>query len=108
VTAVTNGLTVCRAGIAAPGLAGAVGRNRVRRRVRAAIGPVIGAHAGFDLVISVGSGSLDLTFAELSSALVTAAGRAVSRARPRTPAPAAHNEPTHTAASAINGREPIP
>ena len=64
--------TVSRVAFAVPGAAGAVGRNRARRRLRAAIAPVLGEHPGLDVVVSLPGRSAEMPFLALRSALLSA------------------------------------
>lgn len=74
--------TVSRVAFAVPGADGAVGRNRARRRLRAAIAPVLAEHPGLDLVVSLPGRVSEMPFPALRSALasaLTAASQSVQR-----------------------------
>jgi ribonuclease P protein component len=64
--------TASRAAFAVPGAAGAVGRNRARRRLRAAMAPVLEDHPGLDVVVSLPGRAAEMPFLALRSALVSA------------------------------------
>ena len=70
-----------RAGFAIVGAAGAVRRNRLRRQLRAAAGPLLGARPGYDVVVSVSGAGAAPVFAELSRWLERAWGRALEGAQ---------------------------
>jgi ribonuclease P protein component len=82
VRASSNGVATARVGLAVPGVRGAVNRNRIRRRLRAA-GAGLTAHGGFDLVVSAGGEALTLPFADLRAQVSEAARMAVARAGAR-------------------------
>jgi ribonuclease P protein component len=67
-------------GLSVPGMASAVERNRVRRRLREAARG-LEAHRGFDLIVSGDAGALRLPFATLREQVEGAALTAVTRAR---------------------------
>ncbi len=69
---------VSRVAFAIPGAAGAVSRNRARRRLRAAIGPILAEHPGLDLVVSLPGRATEMKFDILRGSL-SAALAAVSR-----------------------------
>ena len=73
---------VSRVAFAVPGAAGAVSRNRARRRLRAAITPVLMEHPGLDMVVSLPGRATEMPFASLRTALV-AALQAASRSAQR-------------------------
>ena len=76
-----NGLSHARFGFAIPkSVGGAVVRNTVRRRLRAALEPRAGL-AGYDVVISASPTAATLPFAELEAELA----RCLDRARQRRP-----------------------
>jgi len=75
-----NGLHHARLGFAIPkSLGGAVARNTVRRRLRAALEPRRSELAGLDVVVSTSPSALQLRFADLEAALWSAVGAARSR-----------------------------
>ena len=69
---------VSRVAFAVPGASGAVSRNRARRRLRAAIAPVLVEHPGLDMVVSLPGRATEMPFASLRTSL-TAAITAASR-----------------------------
>src|SRR5580700_11973899 len=75
---------VSRAAFSVPGATGSVGRNRARRRLRAAIAPVLMEHPGLDMVVSLPGRATEMPFlglrAGLSSALATASRSSEQRA----------------------------
>jgi ribonuclease P protein component len=77
---VANHLGVARVGFALVDLRSAVRRNLLRRRLRAAIRPLLGALAGRDLVIVAGADALALPFGHLRAAVETSVSRALERA----------------------------
>jgi ribonuclease P protein component len=60
---------VSRVAFALPGANGAVGRNRARRRLRAAIAPVLEQHPGIDVVVSLPGRASETPFLVLRAAL---------------------------------------
>lgn len=70
---------VSRVAFAVPGATGAVSRNRARRRLRAAITPVLMEHPGLDMVVSLPGRATEMPFQSLRGAL-SAALTTVSRA----------------------------
>ena len=76
---------VARVAFAVPGATGAVSRNRARRRLRAAIAPVLVDHPGLDMVVSLPGRATEMPFvslrAALSSAMSTASRSVQLRAR---------------------------
>jgi ribonuclease P protein component len=76
-----NGLDVGRVGFALVGLRSAVRRNLLRRRLRAAVGPLLPRLRGHDLVLVAGTDALDLRFAALRDAVADATVRALERSR---------------------------
>jgi ribonuclease P protein component len=77
-----NGLTHARFGFAIPkSVGGAVVRNTVRRRLRAALEPRRAELAGFDVVVSASPSAAALRFAELEAEL----SRGLEQARQRCP-----------------------
>jgi ribonuclease P protein component len=75
-----NGLTHVRLGFAIPKtVGGAVVRNTVRRRLRAALEPRREQLAGLDVVVSTSPAAARLSFADLDAEL----GRCLERARAR-------------------------
>src|SRR6202035_4534934 len=63
---------VTRVAFAVPGATGAVSRNRARRRLRAAIAPILVEHPGLDVVVSLPGRATEMPFLTLRSALSTA------------------------------------
>ncbi|HEX4862582.1 MAG TPA: ribonuclease P protein component [Acidimicrobiales bacterium] len=63
---------VSRVAFAVPGATGAVSRNRARRRLRAAIAPVLIEHPGFDVVVSLPGRATEMPFLSLRTALAAA------------------------------------
>lgn len=80
VRAIANGLHVSRAGFALPKVRPAVVRNRLRRRLREILRPVLAEQPGYDLVVSVAPAGALLAFDQLRDAVLEALGRALSRA----------------------------
>jgi ribonuclease P protein component len=76
-----NGLDVARVGFALVGLRSAVRRNLLRRRLRAAVGPLLPRLGGHDLVLVAGAQALDVPFAALRTAVADATGRALDRSQ---------------------------
>jgi ribonuclease P protein component len=69
---------VSRVAFAVPGATGSVCRNRARRRLRAAMAPVLIEHPGLDMVVSLPGRATEIPFASLRSdlaAALTAASR---------------------------------
>ena len=66
-----------------PGAAGAVSRNRARRRLRAAIAPVLMEHPGLDVVVSLSGRATEMPFLGLRSALAAALTSASRSIQPR-------------------------
>lgn len=83
VRVVSNGRPTSRVGFAVPGAPSAVARNRVRRRLRAAISPLLERHRGLDIVVSAPAPAPEPGFAELSRSLAAALARAAERAARR-------------------------
>jgi ribonuclease P protein component len=77
----SNGLDVARVGLAIVGVRSAVRRNRLRRRLRDAVHPLLGAMAGNDVVVVAGGDAERLPFGGLRDALAIAIGRALQRQR---------------------------
>lgn len=75
-----NDLGVARIGFALVDLRSAVRRNLLRRRLRAAIRPLLGALAGRDVVIVAGADALALPFGELRAAVEGSVSRVLERA----------------------------
>jgi ribonuclease P protein component len=67
---------VSRVAFAVPGATGSVCRNRARRRLRAAIVPVLVEHPGLDMVVSLPGRATEMPFASLRSDLVVAVSTA--------------------------------
>jgi ribonuclease P protein component len=65
-----------RVAFAVPGASGAVGRNRARRRLRAAIAPLLLEWPRLDLVVSLPGSATEMPFADLRAALAAALGSA--------------------------------
>lgn len=81
-----NGLGHARVGFAIPkSVGGAVQRNTVRRRLRAAIEPRRAELAGLDLVVSTSPGALAMPFADLAAELWRCVDRARERVRDGAP-----------------------
>jgi ribonuclease P protein component len=72
IRAVSGASAMSRAAFAVPGADGAVRRNRARRRLRAAIAPVLAAHPGLDMVVSLPGSASEMPFAGLRAALTSA------------------------------------
>ena len=83
VRAVANGGPRSHAGFAVPGAASAVARNRVRRRLRAAIVPLLAEHPGFDVVVTAPATVPEPPFDDLCASLAAATARATARAAAR-------------------------
>jgi ribonuclease P protein component len=77
----SNGLDVARVGLAIVGVRSAVRRNRLRRRLRDAVHPLLSALAGNDVVLVAGLEAEGLPFGGLRDALAVATGRALQRQR---------------------------
>jgi ribonuclease P protein component len=78
VRALAGETSVSRVAFAVPGATGAVSRNRARRRLRAAIAPVLVEHPGLDMVVSLPGRATEMPFLSLRASLSAALG-AVSR-----------------------------
>lgn len=76
-----NGLDIARVGFALVGVRSAVRRNLLRRRLRAAVAPLLTRLAGHDLVLVAGHEACDLPFAALETGVADATGRALDRSR---------------------------
>ena len=74
---------VSRVAFAVPGAIGAVSRNRARRRLRAAISPVLLEHPGLDVVVSLHGRATEMPFLSLRSALTAALTSASRSTQPR-------------------------
>ena len=83
VRALGTGRPLSRAGFAVPGAPSAVTRNRLRRRLRAAITPLLAGHPGFDIVVSAPVTAPETAFADLRRSLTAALERATVRAAAR-------------------------
>jgi ribonuclease P protein component len=68
-----------RVAFAVPGAGGAVRRNRARRRLRAAIAPLLLDCPRLDLVVSLPGSATETPFADLRAALATALGSVQTR-----------------------------
>ncbi len=86
-----NHLDVARVGFALVGLRSSVRRNLLRRRLRAAVGPLLGALAGHDVVLVAGGDALALPFGELGAAVRAAVERVLERAESAAAASTADN-----------------
>jgi len=73
-----------RVAFAVPGATGAVSRNRARRRLRAAIAPVLVEHPGLDMVVSLPGRATEMPFLSLRAALTSALSSASRSAQLRT------------------------
>ncbi len=89
--ALPNDLGLARVGFALVGVRSSVRRNLLRRRLREAVRPLLAPLAGYDAVIVAGPDALDLAFAELRAAAVTAVSRVLERARSAAVASTADN-----------------
>ena len=67
---------VSRVAFSIPGAGGAVRRNRARRRLRAAIAPLLLQYPRLDLVVSLPGSATEIPFPELRAALTSALGAA--------------------------------
>ena len=76
-----NEVDCARVGFALVGLRSAVRRNLLRRRLRAAVTPLLPRMEGHDLVLIAGAEAFDLPFAALDAAVTEATGRALDRAQ---------------------------
>lgn len=74
-----NEVGVPRVGFALVGMRSAVRRNLLRRRLRAAVRPLLTTVGGHDLVLLAGREALELPFAALCAAVADATGRALER-----------------------------
>ncbi|MFZ0180213.1 MAG: ribonuclease P protein component [Candidatus Dormiibacterota bacterium] len=72
-----------RVAFAVPGATGAVSRNRARRRLRAAIAPVLIVHPGLDVVVSLPGRATEMPFLNLRTALAAALASASRSIQPR-------------------------
>jgi ribonuclease P protein component len=86
-----NDVGVARVGFALVDLRSAVRRNLLRRRLRAAIRPLLGSLAGRDLVIVAGAAALALPFTELRAAVEASVTRVLERAESAAGASSADN-----------------
>jgi ribonuclease P protein component len=84
VRALTGATAVSRVAFAVPGAPGAVGRNRARRRLRAAIVPVLLEHPGLDMVVSLPGRATEMPFLTLRAGLASATAAASRSAQLRT------------------------
>ena len=75
-----NNVDVARIGFALVGLRSSVGRNRLRRRLREAVRPLLGCLAGHDVVIVAGLEAAQLGFSDLRDAVEATTARALGRA----------------------------
>jgi ribonuclease P protein component len=74
---------VSRVAFAVPGATGAVSRNRARRRLRAAIGPMLAEQPSLDMVVSLPGRATEMPFSSLRSALSAALASAAARSSPQ-------------------------
>jgi ribonuclease P protein component len=72
VRALSGESAMSRVAFAVPGATGAVSRNRARRRLRAAIAPVLLDHPGLDVVVSLPGSATEMPFLSLQTALASA------------------------------------
>jgi ribonuclease P protein component len=79
VRALSTDLDVTRAGFAIVGARSAVERNRLRRRLRAALAPLVRTRPGLDLVLTIPAGRGNLS----ASALAEDLGEALAHASAR-------------------------
>jgi ribonuclease P protein component len=79
--AIEGSEAVSRVAFAVPGAGGAIRRNRAKRRLRAAIAPLLLEWPRLDLVVSLPGSASEMPFAELRGALATALGTAARRVR---------------------------
>jgi ribonuclease P protein component len=70
-----------RVAFAVPGAGGAIRRNRAKRRLRAAIAPLLLDWPRLDVVVSLPGSASEMPFADLRAALATALGAAAGRVR---------------------------
>ncbi len=70
-----------RVAFAVPGAGGAIRRNRAKRRLRAAIAPLLLEWPKLDLVVSLPASASEMPFTDLRVALATALGTAARRVR---------------------------
>jgi len=77
---------VSRVAFAVPGAGGAVRRNRARRRLRAAIAPLLPQWPRLDFVVSLPGSAAEIPFPELQAALASALGAAARSIQARVPA----------------------
>lgn len=70
-----------RVAFAVPGAGGAIRRNRAKRRLRAAIAPLLPEWPRLDLVVSLPGSASEMPFTDLRAALATALGSAARRVR---------------------------
>lgn len=82
VHAAPNGRDDARVGLSLPGMAGAVERNRARRRLREAARP-LRAHHGYDLIVSCDASAVTAPFQLLREQVEAAALSGISLARHR-------------------------
>jgi ribonuclease P protein component len=75
-----NGLDIARVGFALVGLRSSAQRNRLRRRLRGAIRPLLEPLAGHDVVLVAGAAAAALPYSALCAAVEASTGRALRRA----------------------------
>jgi ribonuclease P protein component len=81
VRAVSGEADAARVAFAVPGAGGAVRRNRARRRLRAAIAPLLLDCPRLDLVVSLPGHASEMPFTDLQAALASALGSVQTRIR---------------------------
>jgi ribonuclease P protein component len=83
VRALEGATAFSRVAFAVPGATGAVSRNRARRRLRAAIAPVLLEHPGLDMVVSLPGRATEMPFLSLREGLATAMATAARSSQQR-------------------------
>ncbi|MGH7686209.1 MAG: ribonuclease P protein component, partial [Candidatus Dormibacteria bacterium] len=71
----------CRAAVGALGARGAVQRNRIRRRLRAAAAVALGDLRGCDVVVQARAEDREASFVQLTAAVTAAVAQAMARPR---------------------------
>lgn len=74
VRGVINDCAMSRVAFAVPAAGGAVRRNRARRRLRAAIAPLLDTRPGLDMLVSLPGAEAEMPFGDLTRALAGAVG----------------------------------